>query len=379
MRHGHRLAGRARAAHQPARPRLPRARRRAGSFVTIALPNSIEFFEAVRRDLEARRDAAADARGCRPPSARDHRARGAGAGRRRRAEAPGRPVPAGSSRSRAVVRPLPPLIARVEGADVGRQHRPAEADRRHPARRRVDPGPQAARGCPQDGVQLVTGPLYHNAPFVFSMLALCSGDTRGMPRFDATRRSSSSSATASTGVRGADDDAPHLAAARARAHALRPLVAPRVFHWRRRARPGSSRRGSTGSAPSASRALRRHRVAGVTSSPATSGSRTAARSAAVTGRDRVLDGSGNELPPGEIGEIFMRRGADGPPTLPYIGAEAEGARGLGVARRHGLPRRRRLPVPRRPPDRHDPRRRRERVSGRGRGRARRASGVRRRA
>ena len=50
---------------------------------------------------------------------------------------------------------------------------------------------------------------------------------------------------------------------------------------------------------------------------------------------------------GEVGEIWMRRGADAPPTYRYIGAEATHAAGrLGVARRHGLDRRRRLPLPR---------------------------------
>ena len=35
----------------------------------------------------------------------------------------------------------------------------------------------------------------------------------------------------------------------------------------------------------------------------------------------VLDASGNELPPGEIGEIWMRRGPDEPPAYRYVGAQ----------------------------------------------------------
>jgi bile acid-coenzyme A ligase len=37
----------------------------------------------------------------------------------------------------------------------------------------------------------------------------------------------------------------------------------------------------------------------------------------------VLDDDGNELPPGDIGEIWMRRGLDAPPSYRYVGAEAK--------------------------------------------------------
>ena len=76
------------------------------------------------------------------------------------------------------------------------------------------------------------------------------------------------------------------------------------------------------------------------------------------GRDR-RDLHAPERPEREDVQLRRRRG------------EAHRRR-LGVARRHGRDRRRRLRVPRRPPDRHDPRRRLQRVPGRGRGRARRA-------
>ncbi len=42
----------------------------------------------------------------------------------------------------------------------------------------------------------------------------------------------------------------------------------------------------------------------------------------VLGEMRVLDAEGNELPPGGVGEIWMRRGPDAPPSYRYIGAEA---------------------------------------------------------
>ena len=41
----------------------------------------------------------------------------------------------------------------------------------------------------------------------------------------------------------------------------------------------------------------------------------------ILGEMVVLDGSGNELPPGEVGEIWMRRGLDDPPSYRYIGAQ----------------------------------------------------------
>lgn len=43
----------------------------------------------------------------------------------------------------------------------------------------------------------------------------------------------------------------------------------------------------------------------------------------VLGEMKVLDASGTELPPGEVGEIFMRSPAGSPATYRYIGAEAK--------------------------------------------------------
>jgi bile acid-coenzyme A ligase len=43
----------------------------------------------------------------------------------------------------------------------------------------------------------------------------------------------------------------------------------------------------------------------------------------VLGEMRVLDAGGRELPPGEVGEIWMRRGPDAEPSYRYIGAEAK--------------------------------------------------------
>ena len=52
----------------------------------------------------------------------------------------------------------------------------------------VDPDTQRGFGAQVDGVQLVPGPLYHNAPFMFSMSGLFTGNHLVvMPRFDAQR------------------------------------------------------------------------------------------------------------------------------------------------------------------------------------------------
>jgi bile acid-coenzyme A ligase len=42
----------------------------------------------------------------------------------------------------------------------------------------------------------------------------------------------------------------------------------------------------------------------------------------VTGEIRAVDADGRTLPPGEVGEIYMRRAVDTPPTYRYLGATA---------------------------------------------------------
>ena len=92
----------------------------------------------------------------------------------------------------------------------------------------------------------------------------------------------------------------------------------------------------------------------------------------------ILGPDGETLPPGEIGDIYMQAPAYGGST--YLGAGALDVtdRRAGHGRRHGPRRRRRLPVPGRPARRPDPERRSQRVPGRGRSRADRSSGRRRR-
>ena len=83
----------------------------------------------------------------------------------------------------------------------------------------------------------------------------------------------------------------------------------------------------------------------------------------------ILDDDGNELPPGEVGHIYLDNGVGfsyhDDPDADRVGVQGQALQ----PRRHGLPRRRRLPVHLRPRQGHDHHRRHQRVPGRDRGRA----------
>jgi bile acid-coenzyme A ligase len=177
-----------------------------------------------------------------------------------------------------------------------------------------------------DGVHLVTGPLYHNGPFVTSLLALLRGNHLVvMPRFDAAT-------------------ALHLI----QQHRVEWMYAvPTMMHriWRL---PEAERQGFDVSslrvlfhmAAPCPRWLKQawiewlggERVLelyGGTEAQAITfitGDEWLAHPGSVgrtvLGEMRVLDADGGELPPGRIGEIWMRRGPDAPPSYRYIGAGA---------------------------------------------------------
>ena len=178
---------------------------------------------------------------------------------------------------------------------------------------------------PPDGVHLVTGPLYHNGPFLTSLLALLRGNHLViMERFDAT------------GTLALIDR-----------HRVDWMYAvPTMMHriWRL---PESERQRFDVSSlrvvfhmaapcpPWLKQAwidwLGGERILelyGGTEAQAITfiiGDEWVAHRGSVgrviLGEIVVLDGNGNELPPGEVGEIWMRRGIDEPPSYRYIGAQ----------------------------------------------------------
>ena len=83
----------------------------------------------------------------------------------------------------------------------------------------------------------------------------------------------------------------------------------------------------------------------------------------VAGEMKVLDDDGNECPPGVLGEIYMRPRPGSATHLPLHRQHRQDPRRLGFAGRSGLVRRGRLSVPVRPPGRHVHRRWPQRVPG----------------
>jgi bile acid-coenzyme A ligase len=184
---------------------------------------------------------------------------------------------------------------------------------------------------PTGGVHLVTGPLYHNGPFTTSLLALLRGNHLVvMPRFDAAS-----------------------ALALIARHRVDWMYAvPTMMHriWRlpeaerRRADVSSLRVVFHMAAPCApwlkeawiewlggDRILELY---GGTEAQAltviTGGEWLEHRGSVgrpILGEMRVLDADGHELPPGKIGEIWMRRGPDTPASYRYVGARPKSRAG----------------------------------------------------
>jgi bile acid-coenzyme A ligase len=179
---------------------------------------------------------------------------------------------------------------------------------------------------PADGVHLVTGPLYHNGPFVTSLLALLRGNHLVvMPRFDAM------TALALLAQHRADwmyavptmmhriSRLPEAERARFDVSSLQV-----VFHmaapcpaWLKQAWIdwlGSER------------VLELYGGTEAQSFTVITGTEWLAHRGSVGrpafGEMRVLDAEGREVPPGTAGEIWMRRGLDEPPSYRYVGATA---------------------------------------------------------
>jgi bile acid-coenzyme A ligase len=185
---------------------------------------------------------------------------------------------------------------------------------------------------PADGAHLVTGPLYHNGPLITSLFALLKGNhVVVMPRFDAV-----------------------TALALVERHRVDWMYAvPTMMHriWRlpeaerRRFDVSSLRVVFHMAAPCPAwlkqawldwlgpeRVLELYGGTEAQSFTIITGEEWLTHRGSVgrpvLGEMRVLDREGRDLPSGQVGEIWMRRGVDAPPPYRYVGAVAK-ARGEG--------------------------------------------------
>lgn len=305
----------------------------ADSLVTIGLPNGIEFFEATIAAWKL--GATPQPISSRLPAAE------------RRAivdlanpslvvgvdpsEAPGRPtLPVGYEPDAALPSdPLPAAVATsfkapTSGGSTGRP-KLIVATQRAVWEALVDY--TTLMRMTADGVHLVTGPLYHNGPFTSSVLALLRGNhVVVMPRFDAAR-----------------------ALALIERHRVDWMYAvPTMMHriWRlpeaerTRFDLSSLRVVFHMAAPcppwlkeawigwlGGDRILELYGGTEAQAITFITGDEWLAHRGSVgrvlLGEMRILDPDGHELPAGQVGEIWMRRGADAPPTYRYVGANAK--------------------------------------------------------
>jgi len=315
--------------------RLARAYRDLGvrqdSFVTIGLPNGIEFLEATLAAWKL--GATPQPMSSRLPAAECsaivNLANPSLVVGVEPAETPGRTtIPAGfepdeSVRSDA----LPPLVAASFKAPTsgGSTGRPKLIVATQAGLWESIEGFATLLRIPANGVHLVTGPLYHNGPFMTSLLALLKGNhIVVMPRFDAVG-----------------------ALTLVQQHRVDWMYAvPTMMHriWRRPERTkfdvSSLRVVFHMAAPcpmwlkqtwidwlGAERILELYGGTEAQAITFITGDEWLEHRGSVgrpvLGEMCVLDAQGNELPPGQVGEIWMRRGPDAPPPYQYVGAEAK--------------------------------------------------------
>ena len=314
--------------------RLARAYRALGvtpdSFVTIGLPNGIEFYEATIATWKA--GATPQPISSRLPaserSAIIELANPSLVVGVDPADAPGRTtVAAGFEPDRSLSSdPLPPLAAASFKAPTsgGSTGRPKLIVSTQSAVWEALDAFATLLQIPHDGVHLVTGPLYHNGPFTTSVLALLRGNhVVVMPRFDA--------------------EATLALIERYRADWM--YAVPTMMHriWRlpaaERARfdVSSLRVVYHMAAPCApwlkeawiewlggERILELYGGTEAQAITVITGNEWLEHRGSVgrpiLGEMRVLDPDGQELPPRAIGEIWMRRGPDTPASYRYVGA-----------------------------------------------------------
>ncbi|HUF25424.1 MAG TPA: AMP-binding protein [Gemmatimonadaceae bacterium] len=303
---------------------------RRDSFVTIGLPNGLEFYEAVLAVWKA--GATPQPISSRLPVverraiidlANPSLVVGVDPG-----EAPGRAtIPVGFEPEASISsEPLPPVIAAsfkapTSGGSTGRPKLIVSTQR---AAWEAVEGFATLLRIPRDGVHLVTGPLYHNGPFTTSLLALLAGNHLVvMPRFDAAG----------------------ALALIAESRVDWMYAVPTMMHrmWRLPEREGvrydvASLRVVFHMAAPCPPWLKQAWIEwlggevilelyGGTEAQAMTvitGTEWLAHRGSVgrpvLGEMAVLDAHGKELPPGEVGEIWMRRGPEAQASYRYVGA-----------------------------------------------------------
>jgi bile acid-coenzyme A ligase len=317
--------------------RLARVYQRLGvardSLVTIGLPNGIGFLEAAVAAWKL--GATPQPISSRLPSA-ERRAIvdlaspslvvGVDA-----AEAPGRAtLPAAFTPDASVAAdPLPPAVAASFKAPTsgGSTGRPKLIVATQPAIWEALADYASLLRMAEDGAHLVTGPLYHNGPFTTAALALLKGNHLVvMPRFDAE------SALRLIERHRVD----WMYAVPTMMHRIWRLPEPErtrfdlsslrvVFHMAAPCPPWLKEAwiGWLGG----ERILELYGGTEAQAITFITGDEWLAHRGSVgrplLGEMRVLDPDGAELPAGQVGEVWMRRGPEAPPTYRYVGASAK--------------------------------------------------------
>jgi bile acid-coenzyme A ligase len=306
---------------------------RPGTFVTIALPNGIAFFEAA---IAAWKLGATP----QPISARLPAAE-------RRAildlaapalvvgldpsEVPGRPaVPAGFEPEAALADdPLPPAVAASWKAATsgGSTGRPKLIVATQPGVLETIGGTFRRTPRAPEGVALVTGPLSHNAPFVSACAGLLMGEHQVvMTRFDAARalalieryRVTWMYAVPTMMLRiwrlpESERRARDLSSLRTVLHLGAPCPPWLKQAWIDWLGPDRIWEVYAGTEAQALTLINGHEWLAHRGSVGRP----------VIGEMRVRDAEDRACPPGEVGEVWMRRGEGVPPGYRYIGAEAK--------------------------------------------------------
>jgi bile acid-coenzyme A ligase len=316
--------------------RLARAYAKLGvrqdSFVTIGLPNGVEFFEAVVAAWKL--GATPQPISSRLPSAERSAiialadpALVVGVDE---SEAPERPtVPAGFEPDRSLRDdPLPPIVAASFKAPTsgGSTGRPKLIVATQAAEWEAVEGFADLLQIRPDGVHLVTGPLYHNGPFATSVLALLRGNhVIVMPRFDA--------AAAVTLVERHRVDWMYavptmmhriwrLPPQEREGHDLSSLRV--VFHMAAPCPPWLKQAWIEWLGPD--RILELYGGTEAQAMTVITGSEWLEHRGSVgrpiLGEIRILDPGGRALPPGQVGEVWLRRGPEAAPSYRYVGAVA---------------------------------------------------------